>query len=165
MPGVSSSGSTPGCHKHWHYSLELLVVQAAGLHQPAASQVSKAVRMLLSFSRVFNLVAVTRTGHSNNWLCLLSSISRELESKLLELSPDTQIQQHSFSLKGSTMNLHNIRENKESIIITDLYSCSTWIPPILGEHQASTEQKAHPLSNTLQILYILKDTAVTEHKK
>lgn len=47
------------------------------------------------------------------------------------------------------MNLHNAGENKESIIITDLYSCSSWIPPILGEDQASTEQKVHPLSKHL----------------
>lgn len=134
--------------------------------EPAASlQVSKAVRMLPSFSRVFNLVAVTRTEHSNNQLYLLSSIRRELESKLLELSPDTQLQKHSFSLKGSTMNLHNTRENKESIIITHPYSCSSWIPPISGEDQASTGKKVHPLSNILQILYILKDIAVAENKK
>lgn len=63
------------------------------------------------------------------------------------------------------MNLHNAGENKESIIITDLYSCSSWIPPILDEDQASTEQKVHPLSNTLQVLCILKDIAVTDNKK
>lgn len=39
----------------------------------------------------------------------------------------------------------------------DLYFCGSWFLPILGQDQTSTEEKVGPRSNTLQVLYILKN--------
>lgn len=63
------------------------------------------------------------------------------------------------------MNLPNTGENKKSIIIIDLYFRSSWIPPNLGKDQTSTEEKVGPLSNTLQVLYVLKHVVINEKKK
>lgn len=63
------------------------------------------------------------------------------------------------------MILHNTGENKKSIIIMDLYFCSSWILPVLGKDQMSTEEKVGPLSNTSQVLYVLNHIVINEKKK